>query len=154
MSIHHVVAAVWKTVAFEVRSDCALCGYPNLGGEQVLRLTHRYGRSSDLCAECAVAIGGVPPAADARPELDDAELHEVASRLAMRVAYTIDDIERLLKAVHGDPAIAREICDAAAAANCADPLRFFTHHWPPPHDAHGFTPLPAPGKEDKGSGTG
>jgi hypothetical protein len=152
MSMHHVVAAVWKTVAFDVRSDCALCGYPNLGGEMVLRLTHRYGRSADLCAECAVAIGGTkPPAADARPELDEAELHEIASRLAMRVAYTIADIERLLKAVHGDPAIAREICDAAAAANCADPVRFFTQHWPPPHDAHGFDPLPR-AKDDKGTG--
>jgi hypothetical protein len=132
MSMHHVVAAVWKTVAYKVRSDCALCGYPILGGETVLRLTHRYGRSSDLCAECAAAIGGVPPAADARHELDEAELHEIASRLAMRVAYTIQDIERLLKAVHGDPAIAQEICDAAAAANCADPVRFFAHHWPLP----------------------
>ena len=126
----HIVAAVWKTVAFGRRSDCALCGYPVVGGEAVLRVTHRYGRSTDLCADCAVAIGGAAARGGCVAGTDEAELHEVASRLAMRVAYTIDDVERLLKAVHGDPAIARSICEAAAAAHCADPLRFFTQHWP------------------------
>jgi hypothetical protein len=150
MSTHHVVAAVWKSIAFGVRTDCALCGYPILGGETVLRLMHRYGRSSDLCAECAIAIGGVPPGADARSELDGAELHEIASRLAMRVAYTIQDIERLLKAVHGDPAIAQEICDAAAAANCADPVKFFADRWPLPRAADGATPQPTNRKEEQG----
>jgi hypothetical protein len=149
MSMHHVVAAVWKTVPFGRRSDCALCGYPVLSGETVLRLTHRYGRSSDLCNECAVAVAGTPQATD-EAALGDAELHEIASRLAMRVAYTIEDIERLLKAVHGDPAIAEEICDAAAAANCADPVRFFASHRP--QDANGCTAPPPSGKEDKGPG--
>jgi hypothetical protein len=150
MSIHTIVAASWKTVAFGRRSDCALCGYPAVGGEAVLRVTHRYGRSTDLCADCAVAIGGLSRAAEApSPEPGAAELHETASRLAMRVAFTIDEVERLLKAVHGDPAIARTICEAAAAAHCADPLRFFTAHWPL-QDSPAEPPVAASGAPARG----